>query len=76
MRMQEGISEKWKSEHHPTLDYYERTLKGVKAECWHLQEKVIELKGTLKMEKENNDDNFYEKTRNTTSSNSKQSEKA
>ena len=51
-------------------------MKGVKAECRHLQDKVIELKGTLKMEKENNDDNLYEKMRKTTSSKSKEREKA
>ena len=76
MRMQERIVEKWKSEHHQTVDHYEKTLKGVKAECRHLQDKVIELKGTLKMEKENNDDNLYEKMRKTTSSKSKEREKA
>ena len=81
MRMQERIVEKWKLEHHQTVEHYEKTLKAVKAECRHLQEKVIELKGMLKVEKENNDDNMYEKMRKAakregSTSKSKEREKA
>ena len=79
MRMQERIVEKWKVEHHQTVEHYEKTLKAVKAECRHLQDKVIELKGMLKIEKENNDDNLYEKMRKAThksSSKSKEREKS
>ena len=61
MMMQERILEKWKAEHRSTVDHYERTVKGVKAENRHLSERVIELKGMLRLEKENNDDNVYEK---------------
>ena len=78
MRMQERIVEKWKVEHHQTVEHYEKTLKAAKAECRHLQDKVIELKGMLKVEKENNDDNLYEKMRKAThksSSKSKEREK-
>ena len=32
MMMQERILEKWKAEHRSTVDHYERTVKGVKAE--------------------------------------------
>ena len=79
MRMQERIVEKWKVEHHQTVEHYEKTLKAAKAECRHLQDKVIELKGMLKIEKENNDDNLYEKMRkatNKSSSKSKEREKS
>ena len=36
MRMQERITDKWKHEHHQTVEHYEKTLKAVKAECRHL----------------------------------------
>lgn len=39
MMMQERIVEKWKGEHRVTVDHYEKTLKGVKAENKHLHEK-------------------------------------
>ena len=59
--MQEKIVEKWKGEHRVTVEHYEKVLKGVKAENKHLKEKVIELKGMLRVEKENNDDNLLDK---------------
>ena len=61
MMMQERILEKWKAEHAATVDHYEKTIKAAKADNRHLSEKVIELKGMLRLEKENNDDNIYEK---------------
>ena len=61
MMMQERILEKWKAEHRSTVEHYERTIKTAKAENRHLSERVIELKGMLRLEKENNDDNIYEK---------------
>jgi hypothetical protein len=36
MRMQERITDKWKHEHHQTVEHYEKTLKAVKAESRHL----------------------------------------
>ena len=59
MMMQERILEKWKAEHRSTVDHYEKNIKAGKAENRHLSERVIELKGMLRLEKENNDDNIY-----------------
>ncbi len=70
--MQERIVEKWKGEHKSTVDHYEKVLKGIKAENKHLHEKVIELKGMLRLEKENNDENLYEKIKKSASSRSKE----
>ncbi len=39
MLMQERIVEKWKSEHKSTVETYEKTIKGLKAENRHLHEK-------------------------------------
>jgi hypothetical protein len=39
MMMQERIVEKWKSEHRVTVEHYEKTLKAIKAENRHLNEK-------------------------------------
>lgn len=80
MMMQERILEKWKQEHHTTVEHYEKTIKAGKAETRHLSEKVIELKGMLRLEKENNDDNIYEKMKKQahkeSSSKSKEREKS
>ena len=70
MIMQEKIVDKWKTEHKLTVDHYEKVLRNIKTENKHLSEKyylsfnnyrVIELKGMLRLEKENNDGNLYEK---------------
>ena len=75
MMMQERILEKWKAEHAATVDHYEKTIKAAKADNRHLSEKVIELKGMLRLEKENNDDNIYEKMKKQAAHSSKSKEK-
>jgi hypothetical protein len=37
--MQERIVEKWKGEHRQTVEIYEKTIKGLKADNRHLNEK-------------------------------------
>jgi len=77
MMMQERILNKWKQEHHQTVEHYEKTIRQVRADNRHLSEKVIELKGMLKLEKENNDDNMLDKMRRQAkSSKSKEREKS
>ena len=56
MMMQERIAEKWKNEHKNTVEFFERQTKNLKVENKNLHEKIIELKGLLRLEKENNDD--------------------
>lgn len=75
MRMQERMVEKWKTEHKATVEHYEKGLRQARAESRHAQEKVIELKGQLKLEKENNDQNLYDKMKKS-SSKSKERERS
>ena len=56
MMMQERIAEKWKNEHKSTVEFFERQVKNLKVENRNLQEKIIELKGLIRLEKENTDD--------------------
>ena len=56
MMMQEKIAEKWKNEHRSTVDFFERQMKALKVENKSLHEKIIELKGLLRLEKENQDE--------------------
>ncbi len=57
------------------MEHYEKTIRQVRADNRHLSEKVIELKGMLKLEKENNDDNMLDKMRRQAKSSSKSKER-
>lgn len=45
---QEKITEKWKTEHRNSVQYFERAVKHLDVENRHLQEQVIELKGRVR----------------------------
>ena len=62
MMMQEKIAEKWKVEHRQTVEYFEKQLKAMKVENRNLHEKIIELKGLMRLEKENSDNNRSKKS--------------
>jgi len=70
--MQERIVDKWKNEHKATVEHYEKTLRAAKVEARQAKERVVELKGRIKMEKENNDENLMEKMRKASKSKSKE----
>ena len=74
IRKLEQVGQKYKNEHLETVTCYEKALRAAKAEARHMHEQVVELKGQLKMEKENNDENMVEKLRK--QSKSKEREKS
>lgn len=49
MISQEKITEKWKEEHRSTVGFYDRSLKQMQIENRHLSDKVVELKGQVKV---------------------------
>ena len=53
MIMQERIVEKWKTEHLVTVDYFTKTMSQLKHENKNYREKLVEVKGQLRLQKEN-----------------------
>ena len=52
MVQQEKITDKWKSEHKRTCDYFEKSLKNLEVENRMLKDKVIQLKSTVSVLRE------------------------
>ena len=52
MVQQEKISDKWKGEHKKTCEYFEKTLKHLEVENRMLKDKVIQLKSTVSVLRE------------------------
>lgn len=75
MMMQEKIAEKWKTEHRQTVEYFERSMKQLKVDNRNLHDKIIELKGLMRLEKENSDGNTYKSTTKRTTKTSKSRER-
>lgn len=61
MIQQEKIADKWKSEHRKTCDYYEKQLNSFKVENRTLKDKVIQLKSTVNVMREQTDSKLKEK---------------
>jgi len=62
MMMQEKILEKWKNEHRMTVEHYDRTNKALKVDNKSLKDKIVELKGLIRIEKENNQETNNKKS--------------
>ena len=56
MQLQERLTEKWRQEHRQTVECFGRQIEALKRDKRSLEEKVVELKGLLRIEKENHQD--------------------